>query len=103
MICREAYMTIPQVIYGRKNFFLLPKLDEKIMLMQAAGLTERWQYQEIQSRKPVEENERDQVPIAIHDLMGSLQLLLIGYLLSVAAFCYELVKAKASSMEVDMV
>lgn len=87
-------MTIPVVTYARKNFFLLSKLDEKILLLTAAGLTEFWQYQEINNRKRTEELPRNQQVISIDDLIGCFQILLIGFLASVVAFLCELIKSK---------
>jgi hypothetical protein len=93
-ICKEPYLTIPEVIYTKKNFFLLPKLNEKILQVQAAGLTEFWQYQQIHNRKLSEEPKPSLQAISMYDLMGCIQLLLIGFSLSFAAFLFELFRAK---------
>lgn len=39
-ICKEHFMSIPVVIFTRKNFYLLESINEKISIFQAAGLIE---------------------------------------------------------------
>lgn len=93
-ICKEVFLNVPKTFYTRKNFYLTPKLNEKIMLLQAAGLTTFWRSQSfskdnIHSFKKKSTAER---AISVHDLSGCFQILLIGLLLSFIIFICEIIK-----------
>ena len=44
-VCKELLMTYPAVIYTKKNFYLLESINEKLNLLNAAGLIEFWHFQ----------------------------------------------------------
>jgi hypothetical protein len=49
-VCKEKFMTIPVVIYARKDYYLIDEINEKILILQAAGLTEYWNTQTVDKK-----------------------------------------------------
>jgi hypothetical protein len=47
MMCKEPFLTLPVVIYARKNFFLLEAINERIEILKASGLLEFWLFEDI--------------------------------------------------------
>jgi hypothetical protein len=45
--CKEKVMTIPVVIYARKDFYLHESINEKIKRLITAGLIEYWNIKDI--------------------------------------------------------
>lgn len=43
-ILDEIFMTVPNVIYTKKNFFLLDSFNEKIETIKSSGLLQFWHY-----------------------------------------------------------
>lgn len=50
LICKEIFMMFPVVIYVPKDFYLTKAIDEKIEILQAAGLIEYWHSKIIDTR-----------------------------------------------------
>ena len=42
LICKEQLMSLPQVIYFQKNHYLVLTFNEKISMLNAAGLVDYW-------------------------------------------------------------
>lgn len=93
-ICRETVLTIPVVIYTRKDFYLTEALDQKIEILVAAGLVEFWQFQDVDKQFLNYEQTNDSQPLTIRQMKGSFQILLLGSIASIVLFLYELFKMK---------
>lgn len=89
-ICKEPYSTYPIVIYAKKNFYLIDALNEKISLMQAAGLIEFWYYQDLDIRYLVTTFTEPLKTLTMKHLGGCFQILFFGLALSFLAFILEL-------------
>jgi hypothetical protein len=83
-------------MYARKNFFLVKKLDEKIMLLQAGGFIKFWQSQDAIYRNLDDDETRRKQAMSVRDLIGCFQMLLSGCVLGIAAFVFELYKARVT-------
>lgn len=89
-ICKEVFITIPDVIYTRKNFYLLDALDEKIHNLKAAGLIELWHSQDLDEKFWSHKVSGRVKPFTLQQLFGCFQILLAGYMMSVIVFLFEL-------------
>jgi hypothetical protein len=95
-IAKQIFGTIPIVIYTQKNFYLLEEINEGIMQIMAAGLTDVWQYND---RKHTEiESSREKV-IKLSHLIGCFQLFVMGLIIAVIVFILEVVWSKLSPRE----
>lgn len=90
-ICKETILTIPAVIYTRKNFYLLDALNEKIEILKAAGLVNFWQHQNIDGRILSEKESNQPKYLTLQQLLGSFEIIIFGYVISFSAFLFELV------------
>lgn len=91
-VCRDVIASYPVVIYTRKNFFLLDELNEKIALFKSAGLIGLWQMEDIDRRFLKIKESSNPEPLSVNHLMGSVYLLIMGYLFSLSLFLYEIIK-----------
>lgn len=80
---------VPIVIYSRNDFYLLEAFNKRIGVLQAAGFIEFWQYQDIERTIADDEASGHPEVLTFVQLVGSFQLLLVGYVLSVIAFVVE--------------
>lgn len=90
-ICKEYFMSVPVVIFGRKNFYLLRAINKKISIIQAAGLIEYWHSRSIDKRF-----SKPQVPVVdkiltLQHLSGCFILLTAGLFLAFVIFMIEIV------------
>lgn len=91
LICKEHYMSIPVVIYARKNFYLLQAINSKINQIQASGLIEHWHSQAVSKRfQTVQKVAKSRETMTLDHLSGCFYLLMMGLLASVAAFVIEI-------------
>lgn len=88
-ICRETVMTIPLVIYTKKDFYLLDALNEKIEFLKASGLIRFWQYQDVDKALLMGTESRAPKVITINELLGGFKILLAGACLSLISFVIE--------------
>lgn len=95
--CSEAVFTNYMVIYTKKNFYLLDKLNEKIDQLNSAGLYAYWEGKFIFSRFSNFKHEPLIKPLRIRDLTGSFILLIAGSAISFASFIFELYREKLKS------
>lgn len=87
--CRETFMTVPSVMYTRKNFYLYDSLNEKIEILRAAGLIDFWQFQYIDKRFiGVKESIHPRV-MTMYQLLGCFGILCIGCGISFLIFVSE--------------
>ena len=88
-ICREPYITIPTVIYTKKDFYFLQALNEKIEELKGTGLIEYWF-----SMQFVKEFGRDDDSpkiLTLNHLSGCFLILAGGCFISFIAFILELI------------
>lgn len=92
--CKEAFTSIPIVIYTRRDFFLRNAMNTKIEMVKAAGLVEFWHFKDIDKRmlnfKPVNYPK----VLTMSQLKGCFYILLFGYLISGNIFLLELFLTK---------
>lgn len=93
-ICKEIFLTIPVVIYTKKNFYLLDALNEKIDILKASGLIDFWHFQDIDERLLNVKETRDPKVLTINHLSGCFQILFLGYFASFVVFAFELLLVK---------
>jgi hypothetical protein len=86
-ICKEIFITIPKVIYARKQFFLLDEISDKIEMLKASGLIEFWYYRD---DKRVE-NTRNPKNLSLNDFKGCFIVLLSGFVVGCFALIMEIV------------
>jgi hypothetical protein len=80
-------MLLPEVIYARKNYFLLDELNKHIENLKAAGLIELWHKQNFNIKQ---QDERPGLKaLSLDDFRGCFYLFLCGVLSSLAVFCGE--------------
>ena len=87
-ICKEVFMTIPEVIYTKMDFFLLPAINEKINILVSSGLVDFWSYENINRLKLREKDKKYPEVLCLDQFKGCFGILMIGIVLSViVAFC----------------
>lgn len=94
-ICREPYMTLPIVIYVRKDFFLLNEINDKILLFQAAGLIEHWHSKSVDSKFLNIVEPTVLKKLNLKHLYGTFQIWFGGCIVAGIAFVVELVIDKS--------
>lgn len=88
-ICKEVFMTIPEVFYTKKDFYLLDELNRKIEMMKASGLIEFWSSQNINKNiMNVKETAQPKV-LGLSQLKGCFYILFIGLGISSLVFLCE--------------
>lgn len=90
-ICNEVFLTIPVVIYSQLDYFLLDKLNEKIEMLQAAGLIEFWHYKGIDKRILNDKDLNVLKVLKVNDFMGCFQTILAGWLCGVIVLAFEVI------------
>lgn len=90
--CRDSLLTIPQVIYTVKDFYLLEAINEKVELLKSAGLIDFWWNQFIETPKVPAQN----VPksLRLHNFDGCFGILFCGSFLGFVTFLIELFMKK---------
>jgi hypothetical protein len=89
-ICRENFMTIPVVIYARKDFFLIDKVNEKIQLVQAAGLIDYWHSQAIDKKNlKADDSSGQPIKLSLRHLLGSFAIWMFGLIIALIMFMAE--------------
>lgn len=91
IICSNAVVTFPVVIYARKNFFLLNKVDEKINYLNAAGLIDYWYFQDVGKQHLTLKVPKQPQVLTIGRLSGCFHILMFGLVASSVCFLSELV------------
>lgn len=91
--CKEIFMTIPSVIYSRKNFFLLHSLNVKLEMLKNGGFISYWQHRFSDEKKYARaQQQQNAKAMEFHQLLGCFQILLIGCAMSICVFLLELSK-----------
>ncbi|KAG5674080.1 hypothetical protein PVAND_004067 [Polypedilum vanderplanki] len=90
MICKEYFMTIPVVIYTKKDFYLVNKINEKIQLMQAAGLIDYWHSQSIDRKyEKIAASAAQPIKLSFNHLLSCFTILICGLIISLIIFIAE--------------
>lgn len=87
-ILNEVFITVPVVIYTKKNFHLLQALSEKIESLKATGLVSYWYNKALKAASKIETDESPK-QLTFEKLSGCFVLLVIGFLISFVSFCCE--------------
>ena len=79
LICKEQLMSLPQVIYFKKNHYLVLTFNEKISMLNAAGLVDYWtkKYTKMKYIHGIE-TPREPKKLKISQLYGGFQIWLGG-------------------------
>lgn len=95
--CPEAFITIPSVIYGTKNFYLMDALSTKIEDFKASGLIEFWNREVFPKGKKLTEYSQTKQKITFENLSGCFQFCVLYSILAVLVFLGEIVFNKLST------
>lgn len=89
-ICKEVIAMVPVVIYTQKDFYLLDAFNERIEMLKSAGLIEYWNFQDMDKKIRDDKKSSNPAGLTFTQLIGSFQLLLLGYVSSVIALVVEM-------------
>jgi hypothetical protein len=88
-ICKELFMTVPEVIYTKKNFFLLAELNRKLQHIKASGLFEFWDFRNMTKTKLNLKEEETPKVLNLSHFEGCFGILIVGVLVSFVVFVRE--------------
>lgn len=89
-MCKEQLLTIPIVLYFRKNHYLVKEVNEKISMISAAGLSEYWTKISLErTLKNVIKSKRELRKLNLHQLLGSFQIWSVGCIIGLVTFVGE--------------
>lgn len=88
--CKEVFMTMPEVIYMKKDFYLLDELNEKIELMKAAGLIKFWSFRDIDKNKLNAKETTQPKILTLNHFNGCFWILTVGAVISLVIFLLEI-------------
>lgn len=89
LICKEQFLTIPIVIYAKRDFYLLNALSENIEKFQESGLVGFWKSQDIDVRAMKAKSQDPPKVLVLSQLAGCFQFLLLGLATSFVVFVIE--------------
>jgi hypothetical protein len=92
--CKDILLTVPVVIYSRKDFYLLASLNEKIEILKAAGLIQFWPTKNFDRQLLNYQSPQPKKPLTLKHFVGSFSILVTGCLISLATFILELKLSK---------
>lgn len=95
-ICKQPLMTMSSVILTKKNFYLIDALNWKLDNLKQSGLIDFWR--SLTSDTKLLKNKEVPLPKAFNfkHMLGSIQILTIGYIISIVAFMFELILSSLS-------
>jgi hypothetical protein len=88
--CKEIFISIPVVIYMRKDFYLWEMINKRISELNAAGLIDYWHLQSIRKKTETKKSTQPKI-LTLKRVNGSFQLLLGGLCISFLIFFVEAV------------
>jgi hypothetical protein len=94
LICKEIFMMFPVVIYCQKNYFLTEAIDEKIEILQAAGLIDYWHSEIIDTRFMKIEESKQPKGIKFESISGCFYIWIISCTASFLTFFGEVFMGK---------
>lgn len=89
-ICKEIFLTIPIVVYTRRDFFLLSAMNKKIEDFKTAGLINFWISEDLNMEIMKKIDPTYPRVLTLAQLIGGFQLLLFGCLISFVVFIVEI-------------
>lgn len=89
-VCKEVFMTIPEVIYTKKDFYLLHAINEKINIFVSSGLINFWSFENIDKLKLREVEKTYPEVLLLDQFKGCFGILMAGVVMSVIAFFCEI-------------
>ena len=92
IICRETYMSIPLVILAQKNFYLLDAFNEKLDIMNQAGLIDFWYREDVKKSDLKDEATKTRTVLSLTDFLACFQVLIFGLIASFIVFLIELIQ-----------
>lgn len=92
-ICRERYVGIPIVMYAKKNFYLLPTINDKIELLRGAGLIEYWHSLSFIEKSLNQQSNTPKI-LTMGHLSGCFIIWIGGCFISCFAFIFEFIISK---------
>lgn len=93
-MCKEIFMIIPVVIYVPKDFYLTEILNEKITILQAAGLIDYWHAMIIDRRFLKASKSKEPKGIKIEHLSGCFYIWISSCMFAFIVFIAEVVYGK---------
>lgn len=93
LFCKERVMGIAIVMYFRKNFFLVPKINEVVRNLVSAGLIDHWHHKYIIRKLSDNTGIQVQEPkvMTMDHLVGCFEVWACGCLIGILCFLSELV------------
>lgn len=88
-ICKEIMMTIPIVMYTKKDFYLLDAINLKIHYLKAAGLVDFWHSQNINVGLLNVKKSKQPKVLSFEKLQGCFTILFYGSFFSLIVFVFE--------------
>lgn len=88
-ICKEVFMFRPEVIYMKKDFFLLEEINNKLNFLVNSGLIDFWSYQYIDKNKLRTKEVIGPKVLKLNHFQGSFGVLILGIIISIYAFLGE--------------
>jgi len=91
--CKEKFLTTGTVIYYPKNFILRQSIDDKIRIIQSAGLINFWHSKHVDEKyvQTVLSEAQPAITLTIEKLLGIFQIWIAGCLISSIIFALEFV------------
>lgn len=96
-ICPEVVMTLPIVIYTKKDFFLLEAINEKLAILNAAGLIRFWHFND--NGFSTQKESKQPKFMTLEHLKGSFYILLLGVSTSSFVFVAEVLISYVSKLK----
>lgn len=90
-ICKEVFLNVPVVIYTRKDFYLLDRINEKIEFLKAGGLIEHWHQLEVAKGALMAKNLKIPQTFRIDELLSCFKILLLGCFVGLVFFIFEII------------
>jgi hypothetical protein len=87
-ICQEPFRTIPEVIYSKKDFYLLHEINAGIEQVKSGGLYDFWRTQFVDKSK-MKKSQKVIKKLQLKHFEGCFGILLVGYLISIVVFGVE--------------
>lgn len=88
--CKDVIVTIPIVMYTKKDFYLLNAINRKIQQIIEAGLVEFWFLERVNSSYYMKKEESSPEILNMDELSGGFAILYLGLIFSSIAFFIEI-------------
>jgi hypothetical protein len=88
-ICKEFFMIRPEVIYTKKNFYLLEEINGKLSFLVNSGLIEFWSYRDINKMKLDAREAKAPKILTLSHFQGCFGILALGIVVSYVVFLCE--------------